>query len=75
MKLLDNLSLIKLCSACAKQNAEVITASDAGLLLAKQILSDLVRRRPSSLIINFEQVIKSLFSYQCLIPFFFLQEY
>ena len=35
------------------------TASDACSLLAKQILSDLVGQRPSSLIINFEQIKKS----------------
>ena len=33
-QLLYTLSLIKLCSACAKQNA-VVNASDACLLLAK----------------------------------------
>ena len=32
---LYNLSLIKLCLACAKQNAAVNTASDARSLLAK----------------------------------------
>ena len=57
-QLLYNLSLIKLCSTCAKQNASVKTESDACLLLAKQTVSNLVGQRPSSLIINFKQVIK-----------------
>ena len=34
-QLLYNLSLIKLCSACVKQNTAVKTASDACSLLAK----------------------------------------
>ena len=58
-QLLYTLSLIKLYSACAKQNAAVKTASDACSLLAKYTLSALSRQRPSSLIINFKQVIKS----------------
>ena len=53
-QLLHNLSLIKLCSACAIKNT-----SDACSLLAKETLSDLVGESSSSLIINFEQVIKS----------------
>ena len=57
-QLFYNLSLIKLCSACAKQNAAA-NASDASLLLTKWTLSDLVGQRSSLLIINFEQVIKS----------------
>ena len=57
-QLLYNLSLIKLSLVCAKQNVAV-NASDACSLLAKQRLSDLVRQRTSSLIIKFEQVIKS----------------
>ena len=57
-QLLYNLSLIKLCLACAKQNAAVNTASDACLLLAKKTLSDLLGQGPSLLIIKFEQVIK-----------------
>ena len=56
--LLYNLSLIKLCSACAKQNASV-NANDACLLLEKWRLCDLVGQSTSSLIINFEQVTKS----------------
>ena len=56
-QLVYKLILIKLYSACAKLNAAVKTASDACLLLAKYTLSDLVGERPSSLIINFEQVI------------------
>ena len=46
-----NLSLMKLYLACVKQNAVVKTASDACSL------SDLVGQCPSSLIVNFEQVI------------------
>ena len=57
-QLIYNLSLIKLCSECAKQNAAV-NASHACSLLAKWALSDLVEQRLSSLIINFKQVIKS----------------
>ena len=41
-----------------KQNTAVKTAIDACSLLAKQKFSDLVGQRQSSLIINFEQVIK-----------------
>ena len=37
-----NLSLTKLCSACAKQNAAVKTTSDACSLIAKYTLFDLV---------------------------------
>ena len=44
--------------ACLKQNTTVKTASDVCSLLAKSRLSDLVGQRPSSLINNFEQVIK-----------------
>ena len=58
-QLLYNLSLIKLSSKCAEQNAAVKTASDACSLLAKQALSDLVGQRLNSLIINFEQFVKS----------------
>ena len=47
-QLLYNLSLIQLCSTCSVN------------LLAKWALSDLIGERPSSLIINFELVIKSL---------------
>ena len=57
-QLLYNLGLIKLCLACVKQNTAVKTASDACPLLAKQTLSDLVGQRRSSLIFNFQQVIK-----------------
>ena len=39
---LYNLSLIKLCLVCVKQNTTGKTAIDACLLLAKQIFSDLV---------------------------------
>ena len=46
-------SLIKLCSACAIKNT-----NNASSLLAKQTLYDLIREPPSSLIIDFEQVIK-----------------
>ena len=53
-QLLYNLSLIKLCLACAIKDT-----SDACSLLAKQTLFDLIGEPPSSLIINFEQVIKS----------------
>ena len=53
-QLLYKLSLTKLCSACAIKNT-----SDAFSMLAKYTLSDLIGEPPSSLIINFEQVIKS----------------
>ena len=55
---------------CAKQNAAIKTATDTCLLLAKQTLSDLVRQRPSSLIINFEQVIKSFLVWNIHFTFF-----
>ena len=58
-QLLYNLSLIRLCSACVKQNKAVKTASNACSLLAKQKLSDLVGKGHSSLIVNFEQVKKT----------------
>ena len=58
-QILYNLSLIKLWSTCAKQNAAVKTTNDACSLLAKQTLSDLFRQHPSLLIIEFEQVIQS----------------
>ena len=51
-QLLYNLSLIKLCSACVKQNTAVKTAID--------VFSLLVGQRPSSSMIDFEQVIKPL---------------
>ena len=57
-QLLYNLSLIKSCLACVKQNTAVKAAIDACSLLGKRTFSDLVRQRPSSLIINFDQVIK-----------------
>ena len=57
-QLFYNLSLIKLCSACEKQNTGVKSAINACLLIAKETFFDLVGQRPSSLIINFEQVIK-----------------
>ena len=41
-----------------KQNTRVKTPSDVCSLLAKQISSDLVGQCPSSLITNFEQIIK-----------------
>ena len=69
-QLLYNLSLIKSCSACVKQNTTVKTAGDACSLLAKYTLSDLVGQHPSLLIINFAQFI-SLFSYQRLIALFY----
>ena len=50
-----NLNLIRLCSAYAKQNAGVKSTSDACLMLAIQILFDLVWQRSSLFIINFEQ--------------------
>ena len=58
-QLLYNLSLIKLCPACAKQNAAVKIASDTCSLLVKETLSDLVVQLPRSLVINFEQHTKS----------------
>ena len=51
-QLLYNLSLI------AKQNTSV-NARDACSLLPKQKLFDLVGRSPNSLVINFDQFIKS----------------
>ena len=51
-------SLIKLCLVCVKQKAAV-NASNACSLLAKETVSDLVGQLPSSLIINFDQVIIS----------------
>ena len=56
--LLYNLNLIKLYQTFAKPNAAVKTASESCSLSVKQTLFDLVEQRPSSLIINFEQVIK-----------------
>ena len=57
-QLIYYLSLIKLRLACAKQKAAV-NANDACSLLAKQTLSDLIGEHLTSLITNFEQVIKS----------------
>ena len=45
-QLLYNLSLIKLCSTCAKQNTSV-NASDAYSLLAKYTLFDRAGQSPS----------------------------
>ena len=53
-----NLSLIKLCSACVKQNTALKTAINACSLIARQTFFDLVGERRDSLLINFEQVIK-----------------
>ena len=58
-QLLLNLSLIKLCLACVKQNTAVKTAwlllaIDAFSLLAKQAFLDLAGGLPSSFINNFE---------------------
>ena len=58
-QLLFSLSLIKWCSACVKENTAVKTAIDVCSLLAKQTFSVLFGEPPSSLIINFEQVIES----------------
>ena len=69
-QLLYNLSLIKLCLACVKQNTAANAASDSCSFLAKDALSDLVRQCPSSLIINFEQVVKTSFSLKYLFHFF-----
>ena len=60
---------MKLCSTCAKQNAAV-NESNACSLLAKQTLFDLVRQRPSSLISNFEQVVKSFLVWNIYFSFF-----
>ena len=64
------LSLIKLYSACVKQNAAVKTASDAFSLLAKEALSNLVGQRPSLLIVNFELVIKLFLVWNIYFAFF-----
>ena len=64
-----NFSLIKLYLACAKQNTSV-NASDACSLLAKQTLFVLVGQSPSSVIINFEQVIKSFLVWNIYFTFF-----
>ena len=61
-QLLYNLSLIKLCSACVKQNTAVKTAID--------VCSLLVGQRPSSLMIDFEQVIKPLLVWNIYFMFF-----
>ena len=57
-QLLYNLSLIKLCSTCVKQNTAIKTAIYACSLLAKETFSDLVRQYSSSITTNFEQVVK-----------------
>ena len=59
-QLLYNLNLIKLSQTFAKPNAAVKTASASCSSSVKQTLFDLVEQRPSSLVINFEQVIKYL---------------
>ena len=59
-QLLYNFSLVKLCSACATQNAAVKTPSDGCSSLAKQTLSDPVGQCPSPSLINFEKVLKSV---------------
>ena len=69
-QLLYNLSLIKLCSACVKQNTAVKTALDACSLLTKNIFSGLVGERPSSLIFNFQQVIKPFLVWNIYFTFF-----
>ena len=69
-QLLYNLSLIKSCLACVKQNTAVKTAIDACSLLGKRTFSDLVRQRPSSLIINFDQVIKPFLVWNIYFTFF-----
>ena len=69
-QLLYSLSLIKWCSACVKQNTAVKTAIDACSLLGKRTFSDLVRQRPSSLIINFDQVIKPFLVWNIYFTFF-----
>ena len=76
-----DLSLFKLCFSCAKQNTAVMSASDACSLLAKYTLPDLDEKRPSSLIINLEEVIRSFLVWSIYFIFFlpvvgciFLQE-
>ena len=71
-QLLHNLSLIKLCSACVKQNTATKTAIDACSLFAKYTFFDLVRQRPSSLIINFDQVIKPFLVWNIYFTYFLL---
>ena len=56
-QLIYNLSLIKLSSACAKQTAGVNA-------------SDLVKQRASSLILNFEEVLKSFLVWNTYFTFF-----
>ena len=55
-QLLYILSLIKLCSACVKQNTAVKTALDACSLLTKNTFSALVGEHPSSLIFTFNKL-------------------
>ena len=69
-QLLYNLSLMTLCSACVKQNTAVKTSIDASSLLAKLTFSDLVGERESSLIINFEKVIKPFLVWNIYFTFF-----
>ena len=65
-----NLSLIKWCSAFVRQNTAVNTVIDASSLLAKLKFSDLVGERTSSLIVNFEQVIKPSLVWNIYFTFF-----
>ena len=64
-----NLSLIKSCSVCPKQQMNA-AVNDVCSLVAKWTWSDLVAQRASSLIINFEQVIKSFLVWNIHFNFF-----
>ena len=71
-QLLYDLSLIELCSPCAKENAALKTANDACSLLAKKTLFDLAGEYPSSLIISFKKSIKSFLVWNIYLTFFLL---
>ena len=65
-----NLSLIKLYSACAKQNAAAKNASGACSFLADWTFSDLVGQHPSPFSMNFENVIKYFLVWNIYFTFF-----
>ena len=62
-KLLSNNLFNQIMFDMCVQDTAVKTVIDVCSFLAKQTFSDLVRKRPSSLIINFEQVIISSLKY------------
>ena len=57
--------------ACVKQNTTVKAAIDACSLITKQTSSDLVWEPVSSLIINFEQVIRPFLVFNIYFTFFY----